>query len=334
MDHRARVSKYRDELKGLAMLWVLWFHSGLILPGLPDDLRKLGYGGVDIFLFLMGMGLSYSLRRNGDLRAYLSRRMKKLLPAYLTVVVLWMAVSYPAMNLSAVQAVQGVAGNLFMVGYWLQLPGVYTWFANTVFTFALIAPAVYAVLEGGKTRGLIVLLAIAFGFGFAAIGMEQLMPASRFPIFILGMAFGLRQTSGKGARQNILLALSLAAGLFLVEYCMHRRTDLLIGYGMYWYPFVLITPPLCMGLAFLFRKAEKLERAFAPLRAVGRSSFEIYLVNVWIYELSKQYIVSAWMWALLCAGNLLLGVGLHLLIARISDRISEKRPRESAQDAE
>ena len=95
---------------------------------------------------------------------------------------------------------------------------------------------------------------------------------------------------------------------------MHRQPWTLIDYGMYWYPFILITPPLCMGLSFLFQKADKLSRVFAPLRWLGKSSFEIYLVNVWIYELSKQYTVFPWLWAALCAGNLLLGVGYHWLV--------------------
>ncbi len=321
MEHRARVSRYRDELKGLAMLWIVWFHSGLMLPWHFDDARLLGYGGVDIFLFLMGMGLCYSLQKNAGLRRYLVRRLKRLLPAYLPIVIVWMAVMYPQYGYSAAQTVGGIIGNLLFVGYWLQLDGVYNWFANTVFTFVLLAPAVYAVLSRGKGRGLIVLLVPAFGIGTATIGMEQMMPVSRLPIFILGMAFGLWQGTAKRRAWNIGLAASFAAGLALVLFCMHRRTGLLIDYGMYWYPFVLITPPLCMGIAFLFSKMNNIKRAFAPLRWVGKSSFEIYLINVWIYEISKQYTVSAAAWALLCVANLLLGIGYHLLVRRFSRRL-------------
>ena len=324
MEHRARISRTRDELKGLAMLWIVWFHSGLLLPGHVDDLRLLGYGGVDIFLFLMGMGLCYSLQKNNDLRAYLARRMKRLLPAYLPIVLVWMAVMYPQYGFSASQAVRGIAGNLFMVGYWLQLDGVYNWFANTVFTFVLIAPAIYAVLTGSKTRGLIVLLVIAFGIGAANIGLEQMMPVSRLPIFILGMALGLWQGGARRKWHTALLAMSFALGLFLVLYCMHRQPWTLIAYGMYWYPFVLITPPLCAGLAFLLDKAQTSKRFFTPLRLVGQSSFEIYLINVWMYELSKGYTISAGVWALLCAANLLLGIGVHLGITAISAKMTAR----------
>ena len=320
MEHRARVSRYRDELKGLAMLWIVWFHSGLKLPGVFDDLRLLGYGGVDIFLFLMGMGLSYSLRKNADPRAYLARRMKKLLPAYLPIVLVWMAVQYPQAGYTPLQAVQGAAGNLFMVGYWLQQPGVYNWFANTVFTFVLLAPLIYAVLSGGQGKGLAALIVVALGVGAANIGLEQMMPVSRLPVFILGMAFGLWPGGARRAGQTAFYALSFLLGSFLVLYCMHRAPGTLIDYGMYWYPFVLIAPPLCMGLAFLFQKADGAKKAFAPLRWVGKSSFAIYLINVWIYELSKQYTVSAWMWVLLCAANLVLGVSYHELVTRLSQR--------------
>ena len=88
MEHRQWVSRYREEIKGLAILWIVFFHTRLYLPGGFDLLRALGYGGVDIFLFIMGMGLHRSLSRQPELRGYLGRRFARILPAYLPVLLL------------------------------------------------------------------------------------------------------------------------------------------------------------------------------------------------------------------------------------------------------
>ena len=37
----------RDEIKGAAILWVVFFHAQLGLGGLLYDVQKIGYGGVD-----------------------------------------------------------------------------------------------------------------------------------------------------------------------------------------------------------------------------------------------------------------------------------------------
>ncbi|NLI20367.1 MAG: acyltransferase [Clostridiales bacterium] len=319
MEHQAWVSRYRDELKGLAILWVVFFHSQLTLGGSADLFRQLGYGGVDIFFFLMGMGLCRSLQRSDDLRGYLSRRLWRVLPAYLPVLILWMAVMYPTYGLSTVQAIRGVAGNLTMTGYWLQTPKVFNWFANGQFLFILIAPACYATLTKARRTlyALALLLALALGAGLASVGLDQMMGVSRLPVFLLGMAFamdwpGLR--ARKGAVRAVYTA-AFAVGLAAVLLCQTRYRELLNTYGMYWYPFLLMTPGLCVFLAWAFGKAEKARAVFAPLRWLGQSSFEIYLLNIWMVELAKrQGLQAALPWALLCVGNLALGIGYHRLV--------------------
>ena len=52
MEHRAWVGRWRDELKGLAILWIVYYHSQLDLPDGWNLLHQWGYGGVDIFFFL------------------------------------------------------------------------------------------------------------------------------------------------------------------------------------------------------------------------------------------------------------------------------------------
>lgn len=226
---------------------------------------------------------------------------------------------YPSYGLSRTEAIRGVLGNLTMTGYWLGTPKVFNWFANGQFFFLLITPLYYAALTRAKKPAhmLLALMALAMGMGLACIGQDQMMGASRLPVFLLGMAFGMDWKAGRKRGWGIAAyAAAFALGLGVVLVAMARYRELLIDYGLYWYPFALMTPGLCVFFAFLMERAKKAERIFAPLRLLGQASFEIYLINIWMVELAKRYAVSgAGLWALLCLGNLLLGLAYHVLVA-------------------
>lgn len=322
MEHRQWVSRYREELKGLAALWIVFFHTRLFLPGDLDLLRGLGYGGVDIFLFLMGMGLERSLSKSEELRGYVLRRLRRVLPAYLPVLVLWMLLMYPTYQLSLVQNIRGVAGNLFMVGYWIGTPKVFNWYANAQFLYFLVAPLFFAVLSRSRKPfwGLVALMALCLGFGAAAIGQEQMMGVSRLPVLLLGMAFGMDWpiSARKGLVRTAYVGGALV-GLVVLIYFTRTSLIMLNDFGMYWYPFALIAPALCVGVAFLLHKAQRAQKWFAPLRLLGGSSFEIYLMNIWLYEEAKRRnLQTTGEWLLVAAASLLLGIGYHALVKRFS----------------
>ena len=322
MEHRQWVSRYREELKGLAALWIVFFHTRLYLPDGLDLIRGLGYGGVDIFLFLMGMGLQRSLSKGEELRGYVRRRLRRVLPAYLPVLLLWMAVMYPTFQLSLVQNIRGVAGNLFMVGYWLGTPKVFNWYANAQFLYFLVAPLFFAVLSRSRKPfwGLAALMALCLGVGAAAIGQEQMMGISRLPVLLLGMAFGMDwPVSARKGLVRVAYAGGALAAFAVLVYCYYASPILLNDFGMYWYPFAFIAPALCVGVAFVMHKVQGVAKWFAPLRLLGGSSFEIYLVNIWLYEEGKRRgLQTAWQWLLLAAASLLLGIGYHMLVERLS----------------
>ena len=72
----ANISRYRGELMGAAMIFVILF-SRLDFP--RDDtffgLRRIGNIGVDIFLFLSGMGLWFSWTKRPSLSHFLSQTL-------------------------------------------------------------------------------------------------------------------------------------------------------------------------------------------------------------------------------------------------------------------
>ena len=322
MEIKKRLSGCRDELKGIAILWVVFFHAAA--PGVNafgnvlDTVQGIGYGGVDIFFFLMGYGLYYSLKKNPNVAYYWKRRLQRVLPSYLPLIICWIAVMFPGYGLSRVQGIRSAAGNLLMAGYWFQIPKNFNWYVSGMMLFFLLAPAIHGLLSKSKKpfMTLVVLLAVSVAVGICCVGIDQYMAISRLPIFIIGMAFAM---DWKKEPNRVVLfgvsVLSFCAGLYILLLCRGQYVELLYTYGMYWHPFVLITPPLCMGLSYLFSKMEKARMLFAPIRLFGKASFEIYLVNIWMVELKADRLAfEGWHgWAVwsLCV---VLGIGYHFLV--------------------
>ena len=60
----ANISRFRGELMGAAMLFIILFHVGLPREDAFYGLRRMGNVGVDMFLFLSGIGLWFSWMKN------------------------------------------------------------------------------------------------------------------------------------------------------------------------------------------------------------------------------------------------------------------------------
>ena len=314
----------RDEIKGAAILWVVFFHAQLRLGGLLYDVQKIGYGGGDMFLFLSGFGLYHSLSRDADAGRYLLRRARRLLPAYLPFCAVWLCVMLPLYGLGTVQSVRVAAGNLLMLGFFAGTPAMINWYVSALALTLMLAPLVYGLMaRASHPRRCAVLVAAAcFAGGLCFIGTEAYMAVSRLPVFVLGMAAAVpvREEGTSGA-----YALALAGGacgLAVLYGCFARFPETLDFYGMYWHPFVLIAPALCAGLGWLFSRAGRASAALAPLRALGRASFEIFLFNAWVEVLGKRFGLAQGpvSWLLWSLGSVLAGLAYHAVVERCMKR--------------
>ena len=314
----------RDEIKGAAILWVVFFHAQLGLGGLLYDVQKIGYGGVDMFLFLSGFGLYHSLSRDADAGRYLLRRARRLLPAYLPFCAVWLCVMLPLYGLGTVQSVRVAAGNLLMLGFFAGTPAMINWYVSALALTLMLAPLVYGLMaRASHPRRCAVLVAAAcFAGGLCFIGTEAYMAVSRLPVFVLGMAAAVpvREEGTSGA-----YALALAGGacgLAVLYGCFARFPETLDFYGMYWHPFVLIAPALCAGLGRLFSRPGRASAALPPLRALGRASFEIFLFNAWVEVLGKRFGLAQGpvSWLLWSLGSVLAGLAYHAVVERCMKR--------------
>lgn len=110
----------------MAMLWVMLFHADhlSIAPKYLAPLGKLGFGGVDVFIVLSSMGLSMSLLgREQEYGSFLARRVRRILPAYYTVVIPWTLwnVSRSAVPLST------LFWNVSLLYYRVRSQGGFNW---------------------------------------------------------------------------------------------------------------------------------------------------------------------------------------------------------------
>lgn len=88
------ISICRSALMGIAILWVVFYHFGFHIPGIKH-LMRYGYAGVDIFMFLSGFGLYYSLNRNGNLWSYYKKRLIRIFPSYFVIGIAFSLFCYP-----------------------------------------------------------------------------------------------------------------------------------------------------------------------------------------------------------------------------------------------
>lgn len=66
----ADISRFRGELMGLAMLFIILFHVWVRRDDPFYGLHRCGNVGVDMFLFLSGVGLWFAWTRHPDTRLF------------------------------------------------------------------------------------------------------------------------------------------------------------------------------------------------------------------------------------------------------------------------
>ncbi len=326
------LSTYRNPIKGIAILWVCFFHAKLGLEQVPvlGALQQIGYLGVDLFMLLSGMGLYHSLDRNPSLPGYLKRRAQRLLPAFWPVCLLWCLTMIPGLQLTGWPAWHSALGSLTLLGHLTGAPYTLNWYLSLLLTTILLAPAAHALLRRAKrpilaTKGLVALAGLC---GVLFIGRDQLMLVSRLPLFLLGM--GLMAIPTKESDRRVitgLLWLGFLIGAGMLYLAFTRYAHLLIRWGLYWYPALLMIPGLAAGLGWAMDKLAKKGVRWRVLDALGKASFEIFLFNGWFELYCKQVLkatepLTYLLWMLLSIG---LGLLWHGLVGWMSQRLKRSQ---------
>lgn len=273
--------RFRQVWLGVALLWVILFHSPFDL-GPFDYFKSIGYGGVDICFFASGIGCFYSLSKESDVVCFMKRRFNRLIPTYLVFIVFWLIFKYIEGTFQAQMAL----GNLLAIQNFTGHGHDFNWYISAILLFYLFAPYFKIIAEKAsplrKTLFLLFLIVCSIPFWNAD---TYIITVTRLPIFFLGMVFAdICQKDTQIARHHIIgMIIMFLLGLFALVVSAVLARPYLWSHGLFWYPFILITPPLCLFISYIsiiFEKSKITRLIVSFFSLCGDYSFELYLLHI------------------------------------------------------
>lgn len=281
------ISKHRTVLMGLAILCIMLFHftedcvnnSYNLFSFVELYKTYVGSCGVDVFLFLSGLGLYYSFKKNSDIKAFYSKRFTRILiPYFLVAIPAWIVNDMVISDLGFKQVFKDV---LFISFF--QNGTIWFWYILMMLVCYIIFPFIFDYIDspGSKAKmahifvfiTVIALLLQACNYDFF---IRINIALVRFPAFFLGCFVGKASYEKKPMSYEtygmILLALLL---LPLKDTSVTPLSRYILGaFGIA--VFVLI--------AILLEFLENHNIRFVRLRKIiewfGNYSLELYLTHV------------------------------------------------------
>ena len=184
----------RGFIMGISTLLIVLFHTGQLnmfdiinfkpLAILLNYLQKVGNCGVDIFLFLSGMGLYFSLTKN-NLNKFYSHRFTRIIPPFIITVLIFNILTKNYLN---------IFETIFCISFFIK-GNLFLWFIQFILILYLIYPIIYKVINKGFHSFLILIFSIITTNFLLLVFLPTIyyqleIALTRIPIFIIGAYFG------------------------------------------------------------------------------------------------------------------------------------------------
>lgn len=300
----AGISRYRGELMGAAMLFVILFHVSLSRDDPFYGLRRCGNVGVDMFLFLSGVGLWFAWTKQPSVRTFYLRRLLRILPTWLLVAGVFYGVDYLGQRRFSTGIIDLIGDVTVNWDFWLHDELTF-WYVPAIMMLYLFAPHYMRLITRHPVYRWLPLLMVVW-----CVMVQWVLPIhravghieifwSRVPIFFIGINMGRsvkEQRTLEGSALWLLLlafAMTFCTSVYL-EQVSHGRFPLFVERMLY-IPFT-VTGVLLLN--YIFRRLPQCVNRF--LRLVGALSLEVYLLHVQFVLLHiEPYRLGYWLTFLL-----------------------------------
>ncbi|WP_454618381.1 acyltransferase family protein [Bradyrhizobium cenepequi] len=283
-----------DGLRAVAVLSVIAFHYGGLLPG--------GFTGVDVFFVISGYLITSQLTH--DIRAgtfsflgFYQRRIRRILPALIVMLAvtllagrfLLMPGDYKTLAASAAAAAFGVSNFFFLFNtdYFAQaselMPLLHTWSLAVEEQFYLAWPLILLLIVAGRKQrhvaGFVIALTV-IGFIASLLWLDQYPKAAFFVVLPRAweLLIGAALVFLPALPRRLGAATALGLALLVIGFVQIREGS---------FPgFAALLP--CGGAALVVWPKERPTRAdqwLGALRPIGLISYSLYLWHwpVWVF---------------------------------------------------
>lgn len=322
------LSSYRTQLMGIAALMIIIGHANayhVLMPNILSSICSHFAIGVDIFLFLSGLGLYYSLSKNtlsnkNDYLSFYKKRFYRIFIPYFMIYIPYCLIFILLDRYSIRDSILCLS----TLEFWIFHRGA--WFISLIIILYIISPFLYKVLLG-KSKwliaiGIIAILTILRNIPLADQSYSNVLyngqlALARVPSFIIGLAIGPYCKEGKQISSLYMLLLC----------CICIITSKYIGI---WKCPWLIVPILLYIFILMIKLIENLwiNKCF---KFLGKISLESYLTNITLKSilaaLIPAYISSPVFYgkyleyAIIIVAGLLLAYYVHNVAKKILSRI-------------
>lgn len=329
------LSKYRGDLFGLAIIQIMIFHYFEDYFNAGGNTRVItligkiyyyifGAIGVEIFLFLSGMGLYYSLTNNNNIKDFYIRRFTRVLPTFLIVSVMyyfWRNFIYEKMGV-----VGFLRGELFI--NFVSVHDTTYWFILLILIMYLVFPYLYRTLLPDKEYRTLVLMGILGVWLLTAILAYFLIPGIfanteilylRVPIFILGLFYADKVMNNSPLTRVEIL---LLASIVVLKVAFNRVVMIPFGgrsMATIWsFPIMFAGVWLCKN----FLAYNTCLHRF--VQWTGSLSLELYIIHVSLREVFNAYNFSmavGWHYMVMIVITYLIAILLKKTVASIINNI-------------
>ena len=153
-----KISINRSFIMGIAIIWIVLHHCTLLYSFLPQYIRfpffTIGYGGVDVFIFVSGFGVYHSLSQNYDIYEFLKRRILRLLPALPFIILYLLTINQTTFHTAL--------GYITLQNFWISGSNIFYGYLFYLFLFYILSGLFFDIISKHLTNIRIQILFLCF----------------------------------------------------------------------------------------------------------------------------------------------------------------------------